>query len=201
MIVYAESNLVLELALQQAEATACERLLELAAANRIELVLPSLSIAEPYWTCNHRARKREELHTRMVDELRQIGRSLPHAEQVHETSQVVGILLKVSEAERNGLEGALGRLLGASTVADLDSAGYTEAMALQRSRGLEPHDAIIYATVLRHMRGKGGEPKCFLNRNTKDFLTPEIETDLSALNCTLIPTFADGVAHIEAALR
>lgn len=43
MIVYVESNFVLELALRQEEHGACERILEHAEANHIELVIPAYS--------------------------------------------------------------------------------------------------------------------------------------------------------------
>jgi hypothetical protein len=47
MIVYAESNLVLELAFQQEEHESCLALLDLAWSKEIVLVLPAFSIGEP----------------------------------------------------------------------------------------------------------------------------------------------------------
>jgi hypothetical protein len=50
MIVLAESNFVLELALQQEERDEVERLVAMAEARRIELVVPACALFEPYET-------------------------------------------------------------------------------------------------------------------------------------------------------
>ena len=48
MIVYVESNFVLELAFLQEESEDCSEILQLAEAQRIELVFPSFCVGEPY---------------------------------------------------------------------------------------------------------------------------------------------------------
>ena len=50
MIVYLESNFVLELAFLQAEHEECSAILRLAETGEIRLVLPAFSIGEPYET-------------------------------------------------------------------------------------------------------------------------------------------------------
>lgn len=78
----------------------------------------------------------------------------------------------------------------------LDMAG-REALELQAERSLGPQDAMVYASVLRHLSATDTEPKCFLNRNSKDFLTRDIQDDLSRHDCRLISSFDDGRAYIE----
>jgi hypothetical protein len=50
MRVYAESNFVLEIVLEQEQHQACEELVSLASAGSIELVLPAFALLEPYQT-------------------------------------------------------------------------------------------------------------------------------------------------------
>ena len=53
MIVYIESNFILEIVLQQKEALAAEDILKLAESNKIELVFPSFALSEPFSTIMH----------------------------------------------------------------------------------------------------------------------------------------------------
>lgn len=56
MIVYVESNFVLELAFLQEEHESCEELLSLSKSGDIHLVLPTFSIGEPYETWVRRSK-------------------------------------------------------------------------------------------------------------------------------------------------
>lgn len=47
MIIYAESNFVLELAFRQEDCDSCEDILKLAEAGKIELLLPAYCLGEP----------------------------------------------------------------------------------------------------------------------------------------------------------
>ena len=48
MIVYVESNFILELAYLQEDHENCGRILKLAEAGKIQLILPAFAIAEPF---------------------------------------------------------------------------------------------------------------------------------------------------------
>ena len=67
MIVYIESNFVLELAYLRGEHECCTELLLLSEAGDIALALPAFSIGEPYEAWVRRSKKRERLH-RELDE-------------------------------------------------------------------------------------------------------------------------------------
>ncbi|HWE39423.1 MAG TPA: hypothetical protein VG406_22925 [Isosphaeraceae bacterium] len=41
------------------------------------------------------------------------------------------------------------------------------------------------------------EPKCFLSRDTRAFLTPEIRSELGAFGCRFIPSFDDGLGFVR----
>ncbi len=50
MVVYAETNFILEMGYRQSESEFCERIVELAENGRIMLTIPSFSIGESYET-------------------------------------------------------------------------------------------------------------------------------------------------------
>jgi hypothetical protein len=63
---------------------------------------------------------------------------------------------------------------------------------------LSPQDALVYASVVSHLRSSKPQQACFLNRNFKDFDSPDIVDALGQLNCRMIPSFAKGLDFIRA---
>src|SRR6266446_5464157 len=78
MIVYVESNFVLELAFLQEEYESCLELLRLAESQDIHLVLPAFSIGEPYEVWVRRSKQRRELRDQMSTASRELWRSRPY---------------------------------------------------------------------------------------------------------------------------
>ena len=104
MIVYVESNFILELAFTQDEASSCEDVLGLAEAGAISLVLPAYSIAECYEALLRRSRDRSALRDRVAEEFRHLGRSQPYAQMVEGSSGVVSLLIRSGEEQKRHLE-------------------------------------------------------------------------------------------------
>jgi predicted nucleic acid-binding protein len=201
MIVYVESNFALELAFLQEESEECSELLRLAQAQRTQLVFPTFCIAEPYETLVRRSRDRDALQTRLSRELAEIGRSKPYQEIVEGSGELIGLLGRSADEAKLRLEDALRSILELAQLIPVDSSLFAHALELQPSRSLSPQDAIVYASVLRHLSTASAGPKCFLNRNSKDFFTPDIDADLSARDCRIIPSFKDGLAFIKSQIR
>jgi hypothetical protein len=65
---------------------------------------------------------------------------------------------------------------------------------------LTPQDALVYASVIDHLRRFRPQQACFLNRNSKDFDSPEIVDELSQFNCRMIPRFDHGYRFLQARL-
>ena len=198
MIVYVESNFILELAFTQDEASSCEDVLGLAEAGAISLVLPAYSIAECYEALLRRSRDRSALRDRVAEEFRHLGRSQPYAQMVEDSSGVVSLLIQSGEEQKRHLEVVVTRTLGVAELVSIDLGLFTRGRDLQRSRGLQPQDALIYASVLTHLPSRPDVQKCFLNRNSKDFMTPDIANDLAIHDCRIIPQFGNGVGYIRA---
>lgn len=163
MIVLAESNFVLELAFQQEERDEVERLVVMAEAREVELVIPACAFAN----------------------LAETSRS------------VTGALAESADIEAKGLEDTIRRLLKCSVVPPLSATVIETALNAQSQFQLEPQDAIVFASVDEHARGRASEPKVFINKNQVDFLTPEIEAHFEQLNCKLLSKFSNGRQFVE----
>ena len=75
MNVYVESNFVLEHALEQEECERCERLIGMASAGSLQLVIPAFSLAEPHSALLHKKNARSRLDNDLRPQLRELARS------------------------------------------------------------------------------------------------------------------------------
>jgi len=202
VIIYVESNFVLEVAFAQEESQACEETLDLAGAGRVDIVLPAFSISEPYDTLRRREARRSKLHDDVARELGELRRTASYAEQVERLLGPLGLLVESSDDETSRLDDALQRLVDIAELVAVDAGILVRAIDLREERGLSPQDAIVYSSVLRNLETRDvGEEKRFLNRNTRDFLTPDIQADLEPFSCRIVPSFNDGLAWLRAALN
>lgn len=196
MIVYVESNFVLELAFLQEEYESCDSIITLAESHKIRLVIPAFSIAEPYEVLARRSIQRTELHRRLASEIRELSRSRPYIDVLNESREITSILIRSGEEEKRRLDTALSRILAYAGVVPIGAETLKAAIEFQKDLGLSPQDSIVYASVLDHLSSAAKEPKCFLNKNSKDFVNPNIQEQLVAYDCHLITTFTNGLRYI-----
>ncbi|UJR84813.1 PIN domain-containing protein [Sandaracinus amylolyticus] len=189
MRVYAETNFVLEMVLEQGEVLEATALVELAERRSIALVLPSAALFETYDTVHRRRTERRALVKRIEDELLQVGRSLSMAS---EASQLRGTLVRADALVTQRFEDVRQRLLAIVDWIPLDHAVFDEACRLEIAHGLGTPDAIMLASVLLHARAAGGEA-IFVTKNPRDFDTPDVRSALSAVRCA--PLFKIAAAH------
>jgi hypothetical protein len=97
MNVYVESNFVLEQALEQEQSDSCQRLIDLAAAGSIHLVIPAFSLAEPHITIMHKASERRRLSTELQRQLSELGRSKPYREAFSNFNEIAALLIRSAE--------------------------------------------------------------------------------------------------------
>jgi predicted nucleic acid-binding protein len=197
VIVLAESNFVLELALRQEQFEHAERILLLAEEQQLRLVVPACSLIEPYQTLIRRRRERKEFSRRLRDEIKLLERSSLH-DGMSTTSQHVAQTLDAgTEIERECLEQIIERLTRICLVPALSLEIVRLAQAMQLGYGLEPPDAIVFASIDTALQTLGTDPKVFVNKNSKDFATPLIEGQLEKHGCRLITSFPDARQYIE----
>lgn len=197
MIVLAESNFVLELALRQEQFEHAEQILRLAEEKHLQLVVPACSLTEPYQTLIRRRRERKEFRRRLQDEIKLLERSSLHDGMQATSQQVAQILDAGTEIERHSLEQTIERLIKICTVPALSLEIVRLGQAMQLGYGLEPQDAIVMASIDATLNDLETGPKVFVNKNSKDFATPLIEGQLEKHECRLITSFPNACEYIE----
>jgi predicted nucleic acid-binding protein len=197
MIVYVESNFVLELAFLRAEHESCQSIIELAEADLIRFVLPAYSVGEPYEAWVRRAKNRRELHARFLQEIKELSRS----ELMHDAHEITNTLIHSIEDEKRKLDEVLSTIL---TFAEIVSIGVDiihAAIDFQNTLNLSPQDSITYASDLHHLASAPPDVKCFLTKNSKDFANPSVIEQLATHDCRLLTRFENGLGYIQSRLR
>ena len=200
MIVYVETNFVLELALLQDEHRSCDAIIGLAGHGKIELVIPAFSIAEPYETLVRRSRRRNQLYQALTREMDELSRSVPHADTVENLRELAPILRRSGDEDIRRLNATLIGILEPALAIPMESVILEAAIEFQTSLGLSPQDAIVYSSIVNHLSSAPAGPKCFLNKNSRDFVNPRIVERLAADGCRLITGFSDGLGYINSQL-
>lgn len=105
MIVYVETNFVLELALSQEEHEACRELLDIAKkVPSAELALPAVSVGEAYDTFERKRRHRAELHDSLRGETGQLTRSAGYGERSGQLREITSMLVAANRQQRQRME-------------------------------------------------------------------------------------------------
>jgi predicted nucleic acid-binding protein len=196
--VYVETNLILEITLQQEESAAAEELLCLAEASRIEMAFPAFAICEPFETLRRRTLHREQLSSAIAKELRELARSQPHSGYAGEFHLIAERFAVISKSQVDALEQTLRRVLRVASILPIDYAVFDRAIAYETRYSLTAQDAIVLASVLLDLeRVPAGNAKCFLSRNPKDFDDPALDAELAVFNCRYIARFAHGLSFVQ----
>ncbi|MDP3703061.1 MAG: PIN domain-containing protein [Candidatus Omnitrophota bacterium] len=201
MIVYVESNFVLELSYLQEQHASCERIVQLAESKQLALVLPAFSLSEPYDSFIRRHKRRRVVLARFQKESRELGRSLGYSALASDATNLGATLIASLDEEKARLDRVVLRLLRCAATIPTSPSVLDEAVQAQQDglfRG--PHDAIVYAAVRSHLQAADPDEKCFLNRNRKDFADPDVDRALRQLGCTIVFGFDNGLGHIQSRL-
>jgi hypothetical protein len=75
-----------------------------------------------------------------------------------------------------------------------------QAASCESTYDLSLQDAIVYASVMNYLRQYQPQLGCFLNRNSKDFDSPDIIDQLNQFKCPMIPRFDHGYNFIQSQL-
>ncbi len=197
MIVYVETNFILELALKQEQYSDCNELLKLAQKRKISLVLPSFSFIEPHETLIRRHKTRKDLHYRLKGEIRELARTDGYQNQEDVMKKTSDILIGSTIEESASLKYIVNNVIGISTVIDLTKEIIRSAVDYEMSYDFSPQDAVVYASIMTHLETTKPDLSCFLNRNSKDFNVPDIQEALNRLNCKIMPSFVEGLKYVK----
>lgn len=197
MNVFVETNFVLELALEQQEAPSCRKLVDLAQAKSIRLLLPAYSFIEPHETLTRRQLDRGDLRKRVSRELTQLARSKPLAKRTAASQEIVKLLAESDEYETRQVEQVKQRLWLVGDVLPIDLGVLQRAAECRAAYDLSAQDAIVYASIRSRLELDHASVSCFLSRNPADFNDADLKRDLKSFNCKYFSSFATGLQYIE----
>lgn len=180
----------------QEQSRSCEEILRLAECGRIQLVLPSYSLIEPYGTLFRRGKGRRRIWEKLNDPIKQIARNKKLKTQLHDFEKITELLLRAVEDDKMRLKAVRSRLLESACVIPMDTSVLRAAEKYELELKLEPQDAHIFSAILSNLRVSEDRVNCFLNHDRKDFLIPDIVTELKSYGCKLIPRFDRGHEYI-----
>ena len=202
MIVYVETNFVLEIAREQEQVESANQILILAEQGKIELAFPGFTISEPFSTIIRQRKDRKELLRSLQDTLVQLRRSETHRNTTDALEPVLDLLNSAIERDLDLLHSTIERMLRTGRSLETDIANFRQAVDYQKRLDLSPQDSIVYAAVISDItRRPIEEDKRFLSRDNEAFATNlAIRRDLRKYNCRYIGSFVDGLASIEHAL-
>lgn len=194
MIVYIETNFLLELAYLQERCDSCQEILELAEAGLITLLVPAFSAAEARATLHRRASERREFQESLQKHLREISRSETFRGLDEQSKDIVAAFVSGSEETKERLESAI------QSINELPLTRDVVVRARQHEPDLSPQDALVLASITEDAAAQAG-PKCFISQDASAFRNPAALAVLTALECKVLYNFADAVGYIKNALR
>ena len=197
MIVYVETNFVLELVFAQEQYASCEQMLALCEAGDANLAVPAYCLAEPHEKLTRQANSRRKLQQDLQGELRQLTRTGSYSERIGTIEKIEGLLAQSIQEEQRRFTHYRDRLLKTAEIVPLTVEVLQYAARCEVPFGLSPQDAIVYASVITHLRAQSPSICCFLNKNSKDFDNPDIVDELAKYNCRMIPRFDDGLRFVQ----
>ncbi|MCA9564080.1 MAG: hypothetical protein KC561_11360 [Myxococcales bacterium] len=197
MIVFVETNFLLELVLQQEELEHCQRIVRFAQSEKIDLVMPAYSLVEPYEAFHRRHAERRKLIAEVHQQTRQLRRSPNLSESLSDAASVERIILDSQAQERAALDAVRHELLRAATIISLGPEIVGNSIAIRSELEMSGQDSVVLASVLNYARSVGMPPSVFLNRNKKDFQDPTVLDLLGSVNCKLLTSFRAGCEYLE----
>ena len=205
MVIYVESNFILEIALQQEQSSYAISILEFAQQGKITLAVPGFALSEPFATIMHRNGERKEVLNTLIKTFNEIKRSKPHGQSMVHVNPVANILRNIEEREWDGLHEGVGQLLSIGISLPFDAKCWVQALLCREIYGLSSQDAIIYASIVIDLQTRSrDEKKCFLSRDSKAFGQDNdrvMKDELDTYNCRYIGSFAKGFDYIQHILR
>ncbi len=201
MIVYVETNFLLELAYQQESFESCEEILRLAKGGLISLVLPAFCITEAYLTWHRKNTERQKFHAQLQTYLSELSRSAPYRGLVDQYRDVMTALIAGSEESRVRLVDAIASIEPDGSTIPLTFEVIYMVGFHEDAYSLSPQDALVLASVKSHSELRGG-PQCFVSKD-RGFVKQKIREELRSerSECKVIFNFDDALAHIKNALR
>jgi len=161
--IYAETNFILELTFEQEQCSSCEQILALCEAGQATLILPAYSLAEPHEKLTRQSRNRRELQQLLEAELHQLSRTASYASRIQSIQDIASLLVQSNEEERHRFSQYRQHILEFGEIIALTADSLKEATECESNYDLTSQDALVYASVISHLRFSKPQQACFLN--------------------------------------
>ena len=198
MRVFAETNFLLTLLLDQRDAEHAARLLTAADTGRTALFLPAFSVAEAYRVV--RGRQKQVLQFR--DDLARCSAKLLESRNFRSAAGANVARLRRELTNQPLREAAaLRRLrdrLRVATLIPLTPEVVNDARAVEEAAGLDPLDTTVLASVEAVCRADPATGSVFVTTNRHDFDVPAVRERLAAAGCDLLTGFGSAAGRIDA---
>lgn len=200
MMIFVESNFVIELAALQQEAEQAELLVQGAESREIKLLIPAFCLTEPFETYvrwrNQRNRSRRELD----DQLRQLARSQDHAELAQASQAFADLFSASAITQTKQFRETLSRLIRCASVLPLNEQVVARSLEVQDEFGLEPQDAVVFASVETGLReAPDAEERTFVTKDRRGFIREEVTAHFKKLNCSVTPGIGPAIPIMKRA--
>jgi predicted nucleic acid-binding protein len=159
--IYVETNFVFELVFEQEQLTSCEELLVLCEQGQTRLILPAYCLAEPHEKLIRQAGQRRELQQNLDTELRQLSRTSSYQARIKSIQDIANLLVQSNQEEAQRFKRYRERLLLVSEVIPLTAEILRDAAGYEAPYELRPQDAVVYASVISHLRQNTPRPVVF----------------------------------------
>lgn len=195
MILYVETNFLLEIAYEQETATACRTLMEVARDKGIDLVVPSYCIAEARSSLHRRLRERNRFSEELSKVIRELSRTSNYSD-IRIRDAVLPALIEDGQRSETRLQVLIDEIYRVGVQIALNAEILLRAYGHQRRIGLGPEDAVVFASVVEDLKVRRPASSIFATRNSKDFLNPTVAYELEEMGCQLLTNFDEVVARV-----
>ena len=200
MVVYVETNFILEMGYRQAENEFCETIIELAENGIITLAIPSFSVGESYETSYRRKKERESFAEDLGRRRSQLSYSADRDLLARRIQTLIEALSESIDRDSLRLNQVLSRLIGVAEFISLGASSLTLAQEYQRAIEMDPPDSLVLGSIVSHLSEVNPDVCCFLNKNVKDFDAPSVRDELRPYDCRIIGSFEQGLNYISSML-
>ena len=200
MVVYVETNFILEMGYRQAENEFCETIIELAENGIITLAIPSFSVGESYETSYRRKKERESFAEDLGRRRSQLSYSADRDLLARRIQTLIEALSESIDRDSLRLNQVLSRLIGVAEFISLGASSLTLAQEYQRAIEMDPPDSLVLGSIVSHLSEVNPDVCCFLNKNVKDFDAPSVRDELRPYDCRIIGSFEQGLNYISSTL-
>ncbi|WP_324715284.1 hypothetical protein U7230_07780 [Carboxydochorda subterranea] len=194
MIVYIESNFVLELVFDQAQRAFAEHILGFVEQGGASLRLPAFTLLEPFYRVTSQVKRRSELRRLLEQERKHLARATDEGGRAAEASvaQAIRALDEANLTEYERLYITLDRTLACAQILTVTHSVYLRARRYQDEYDLEYPDAVIAASVIEDLEHHQDEA-AFLCRDSA--LTDSmVRAEFDRRHCVLLTNF-ERAAH------